>query len=70
MGASLSYRDIDLMYDMTQGQRGIKAMGPIREWKVVERMLQSGMTRLGTTWGMNILREQQAQIRSAAKGWD
>jgi deoxyribose-phosphate aldolase len=69
-GSRLSRHDIALIYDITQGERGIKASGPIKEWKVVAGLLEAGMTRLGTTWGASILKEQQSQMHAHRASWD
>lgn len=70
MGEKLNYRDIALMYSITHGDKAIKASGLLREWKQVERMLEAGMSRLGTAWGLNILQEQQVALQAQSAKWD
>ena len=69
-GTHLTHHDISLVYDITQGQKGIKASGPIKDWPTVKEMIAAGVTRLGTAWGLHILKERAGQLRKQTASWD
>jgi deoxyribose-phosphate aldolase len=68
-GEKLSHRDIYLIHDITRGEKGIKASGPLKDWKMVEAMLGAGMTRLGTAWGAALLKAQRLQWQQRNARW-
>lgn len=52
--------DVRLLYELTQGQVGIKASGGIRTRKQALEFIQAGATRLGTSRGVDLVQQQQA----------
>ena len=50
--------DVKLLKEITQGQIGIKASGGIRTYEQAIALIQAGATRLGTSRGVDLLRQQ------------
>jgi deoxyribose-phosphate aldolase len=52
--------DVRLLYELTQGQVGIKASGGIRTLEQALEFIQAGATRLGTSRGVDLVQQQQS----------
>ena len=50
--------DVKLLKEITKGQIGIKASGGIRTYQQAIALIQAGATRLGTSRGVDLLRQQ------------
>ena len=50
--------DIELLQEITKGQVGIKASGGIRTYEQAIALIHAGATRLGTSRGVDLLRQQ------------
>ena len=50
--------DVKLLEEITKGQIGIKASGGIRTYEQAIALIQAGATRLGTSRGVDLLRQQ------------
>ena len=51
--------DVRLLQSLTQGQVGIKASGGIRTLEQAMDLIQAGATRLGTSRGVDLMRQQR-----------
>ena len=54
--------DVKLLAKITGGQIGIKASGGIRTYEQAIALIQAGATRLGTSHGVDLLRQQSESI--------
>ncbi len=52
--------DVALLQKITQGRVGIKASGGIRTLEQAIALIEAGANRLGTSWGLDLLQQQQA----------
>jgi deoxyribose-phosphate aldolase len=50
--------DVKILREVTKGQIGIKASGGIRTYEQAIALIQAGATRLGTSHGIELLRQQ------------
>lgn len=50
--------DVELLKEITKGQIGIKASGGIRTYEQAIALIHAGATRLGTSRGVDLLRQQ------------
>lgn len=50
--------DVKILKEVTKGQIGIKASGGIRTYQQAIALIQAGATRLGTSRGLDLLRQQ------------
>lgn len=50
--------DVKILKEITKGQVGIKASGGIRSYEDAIALIQAGATRLGTSRGVDLLRQQ------------
>lgn len=55
--------DIKLLAEITKGQIGIKASGGIRTYEQAIALIHAGATRLGTSRGIDLLRQQNDSAR-------
>jgi deoxyribose-phosphate aldolase len=55
--------DVALLKSITKGQVGIKASGGIRTYDQAIALIQAGATRLGTSHGVNLLRQQNDSVK-------
>ena len=55
--------DVKILKEITKGQIGIKASGGIRTYEGAIALIQAGATRLGTSRGIELLRQQNESIR-------
>jgi deoxyribose-phosphate aldolase len=53
--------DVRLLWEISQGKIGIKASGGIRTLEKALLLLQAGASRLGTSYGLDIMQELQHQ---------
>ncbi len=53
--------DVKLLREITKGQIGIKASGGIRTIEQAIALIQAGATRLGTSRGVDLMRQQQEE---------
>lgn len=53
--------DVRLLYELTQGQVGIKASGGIRTLEQALEFIQAGATRLGTSRGVDLVQQQSVE---------
>ncbi len=51
--------DVSLLREITKGQIGIKASGGIRTIEQARALIQAGATRLGTSRGIDLMRQQK-----------
>jgi deoxyribose-phosphate aldolase len=56
--------DVALLKEITKGQIGIKASGGIRTYDQAIALIQAGATRLGTSRGVDLLRQQNESVKS------
>jgi deoxyribose-phosphate aldolase len=56
--------DVELLKSITKGQVGIKASGGIRTYDQAIALIQAGATRLGTSRGVDLLRQQNDSVKS------
>ena len=57
-------KDVELIRSVTGGRTGIKAAGGIKTLKNVMEFINAGATRIGTSSGVNIMKELQGQGHS------
>ena len=55
--------DVKILKDVTKGQIGIKASGGIRTYEQAIALIQAGATRLGTSRGVDLLRQQNQSLK-------
>jgi deoxyribose-phosphate aldolase len=55
--------DVKLLKEITRGQIGIKASGGIKTYQQAIALIQAGATRLGTSRGVELLRQQNSGSR-------
>ncbi|MGF1541532.1 MAG: deoxyribose-phosphate aldolase [Pleurocapsa sp.] len=53
--------DVRLLREITKGQIGIKASGGIRTLEQAIALIEAGATRLGTSCGIDLMRQQQEE---------
>jgi len=51
--------DVELIYDISKGQVGIKAAGGIRTLETAMALIEAGANRLGTSRGVKLLQQQE-----------
>ncbi|MFN2158709.1 MAG: deoxyribose-phosphate aldolase [Anaerolineales bacterium] len=56
-GGGATVEDIDLMYRVVGAKIGVKAAVGIRDYSTAAAMVKAGATRLGTSAGINIIKE-------------
>lgn len=54
--------DVKLLKEITKGQIGIKASGGIRTYQQAIALIQAGATRLGTSHGIDLVRQQHETV--------
>ena len=55
--------DVKLLKEITRGQIGIKASGGIRTYEQAIALIQAGATRLGTSRGIDLIRQQSESVK-------
>jgi deoxyribose-phosphate aldolase len=55
--------DVKILAEITRGQIGIKASGGIRTYQQAIALIQAGATRLGTSFGVDLLRQQSESLK-------
>lgn len=55
--------DVRLLKEITRGQIGIKASGGIRTYEQALELIQAGATRLGTSRGVDLIRQQNESVQ-------
>ena len=55
--------DVKILAEITRGQIGVKASGGIRTYQQAIALIQAGATRLGTSRGVDLLRQQNESIK-------
>ena len=58
-GATLA--DVQLLWQLSRGKVGVKASGGIRTVAQAEAMIQAGASRIGTSWGLELMQELKAR---------
>ncbi len=58
-GATLA--DVQLLAQLSRGRVGVKASGGIRTLAQAEAMIAAGATRIGTSWGLELMQELRAR---------
>ncbi|MFS8838439.1 deoxyribose-phosphate aldolase [Synechococcus sp. R6-5] len=58
-GATLA--DVQLLWQLSRGKVGVKASGGIRTVAQAEAMIQAGASRIGTSWGLELMQELRAR---------
>ena len=61
-----SAKDVALMRSVVGDDVGVKASGGIRDWKMLQEMVQSGATRIGASASVKILQEAKSQKTSSS----
>jgi deoxyribose-phosphate aldolase len=56
-----SAKDVALMRSVVGDDVGVKASGGIRDWKMLQEMVQSGATRIGASASVKILQEAKSK---------
>lgn len=59
-GATIA--DVQLLREVSKGQVGIKASGGIRTVQQAMELIQAGATRLGTSRGIDLIRQREREI--------
>ena len=54
-------KDVKLLWEVSGGRVGIKASGGIRTVNQARELIQAGATRLGTSRGVDLIRQQNSQ---------
>lgn len=55
--------DVEILHKITRGQIGIKASGGIRTYEQAIALIHAGATRLGTSRGIDLIRQQNESVR-------
>jgi deoxyribose-phosphate aldolase len=55
--------DVKILQEITKGQIGIKASGGIRTYEQAIALIHAGATRLGTSRGVDLLRQQSESLK-------
>ena len=55
--------DVKILHEITKGQVGIKASGGIRTYEQAIALIHAGATRLGTSLGVDLLRQQSESLK-------
>jgi deoxyribose-phosphate aldolase len=55
--------DVKILQEITKGQIGIKASGGIRTYEQAIALIHGGATRLGTSRGVDLLRQQSESLK-------
>ena len=55
--------DVKILQEITKGQIGIKASGGIRNYEQAIALIHAGATRLGTSRGVDLLRQQSESLK-------
>ena len=55
--------DVKILAEITKGQIGIKASGGIRTYEQAIALVRAGATRLGTSRGVDLLRQQSESVK-------
>ena len=55
--------DVKILAEITKGQIGVKASGGIRTYQQAIALIQAGATRLGTSRGVDLLRQQSESLK-------
>ena len=55
--------DVKILKEITRGQIGIKASGGIRTYQQAIALIEAGATRLGTSRGVDLLRQQSESLK-------
>ena len=55
--------DVKILKEITKGQIGIKASGGIRTYQQAIALIQAGANRLGTSRGLDLVRQQNESIK-------
>ena len=53
-----------LLKDLTKDQIGIKAAGGIRTHEQAVALILAGATRLGTSWGIDLLKQREQESKA------
>jgi deoxyribose-phosphate aldolase len=57
--AAVTVADIRFLKELTKDQIGIKAAGGIRTHEQAVELINAGATRLGTSWGVDLLKQRE-----------
>jgi deoxyribose-phosphate aldolase len=60
--------DVRLLKDLTKDQIGIKAAGGIRTHDKAVELILAGATRIGTSWGMDLLKQRERDPEDKEQG--
>ncbi|MEN9264469.1 MAG: hypothetical protein Q6K14_10320, partial [Gloeomargarita sp. GMQP_bins_44] len=56
----VTVEQVTALRELTQQRVGIKAAGGIRTLEQAHALLRAGATRLGTSWGVELVQQQEA----------
>lgn len=61
LAAGATVKDVALLAQVARGRVGVKASGGIRTYRQAQELLEAGATRLGTSAGVAIVKEERDQ---------
>ncbi len=66
--AAATVDEVHFLKDLTKEQIGIKAAGGIRTHSRAVELIEAGATRLGTSWGVNLLKQREMKSSEVSEG--
>jgi deoxyribose-phosphate aldolase len=63
-GWAVTVEDVRFLKDLTKDQIGIKAAGGIRTHSQAVELILAGATRLGTSWGIDLLKQREQESKA------
>jgi deoxyribose-phosphate aldolase len=63
---AVTVADVRLLKDLTKDQIGIKAAGGIRTHAQAVELILAGATRLGTSWGIDLLKQREQESKAGS----
>jgi deoxyribose-phosphate aldolase len=61
---AVTVEDVRFLKDLTKDQIGIKAAGGIRTHTQAVELILAGATRLGTSWGIDLLKQREQEAKA------
>ena len=61
---AVTVEDVRFLKDLTKDQIGIKAAGGIRTHQQAVDLILAGATRLGTSWGIDLLKQREQEAKA------
>jgi deoxyribose-phosphate aldolase len=66
--AAATVEEVHFLKDLTKEQIGIKAAGGIRTHSRAVELIEAGATRLGTSWGVDLLKQREVKSSEVPEG--